>query len=198
MPTTVLIAGDSHVEGMGNYLKRGFEARGWTAVVYANRGKSTGWFAGQTVLRELVTVNKPDLVLLILGTNDEGQEDQPEVYMQKATLMLSQVNGTPTVWVMSPTIPRSEKENVGSATRNSILQKLELPYLTLIDPRPFTSTLNAYRAGDGVHFTLKGYQKWADWIVKTVTGKRSVVHSWKRLVSIASVLVLGIVIWRMK
>jgi lysophospholipase L1-like esterase len=184
----LLVVGDSHVEGLGTYLSKGARLSRWGTYVYANRGKSTAWYANQTILRDLVHARQPNLILIVLGTNDIGQEDQPDVYRQKAQALLAQAGSTPVVWIGSPTIPRSQDEDNGAARRNEILA--QIPGMTFVNARPMTSDLP--RTPDQVHFTMTGYKRWAERIVEYLHLPIIQGSSYGKVAAVVLTLALGV------
>jgi len=179
----MLLVGDSHVVGLAKHFKNLAESAGWTFISYSNVGKSTAWFARQSVVEQLVKQHAPHVVVIVLGTNDEGAQHNAANYLKNAEEVISQAGRAKVLWISSPTIPRSEIEDSGAAKRNEILmQNLKV---STADGRALTADLNALRTPDGVHFTVQGSKVWAERIfakTRPLLDSEAVLFSWKRFV----------------
>ena len=197
MDGRVLLVGDSLVQGLAPRFKQLTEAAGGELVSLSSIGKSTFWYGQQTFIQDLVNQYNPRLVIIVLGTNDEGAEQDPTKYHRAIDAVLRQTGGKRVVWVGPPTIPRSADEDAGSAARNTLLA--QHGGMVVFDGRALTSDLNDKRTPDGVHFTVAGSKVWAEHIfAKLQTVGRSTPF-WKKAVavaSIASLVLMGAVLMR--
>lgn len=187
----VLLVGDSHVHGLAAPFKALAKAAGWDVIHYSNIGKSTAWFARQNVLASLVAQYDPRVVVIVLGTNDEGAERNPSDYRRNIETVLLQAGHSKVVWIGPPTILRSAEEDEGAARRNNIIA--QQPGMLAVDGRAITADLTPLRSPDGVHFTVRGYKSWAERIFARtlpVMNSVSTSFSWKHLVVSASLATL--------
>lgn len=190
----LLLVGDSHVVDLAPFLKPLVETAGWDFTSHGDVGKSTAWYGRQDILDELVQQYRPHLVVVVLGTNDEGAEGSPNRYRQQIDTVLRKLGGAKVVWVGTPTIPRSVEEDTGAAARNRIL--VQHPGLVAIDSRKLTGNLGALRTPDGVHFTRKGYEEWAKRIfTQTENLLRAKSSHWRRWVAALSLVGIVVTVW---
>lgn len=77
----ILLIGDSILQGMTPFLPAELADLNPTSVVIeAVTGAGTRWWQKDGRIREKVAAARPDVVVLCLGTNDEGQEGSPSAY----------------------------------------------------------------------------------------------------------------------
>lgn len=194
----MLLVGDSLVGGLAPYLKGLVEPAGWGFTSASNVGKSTRWYGQQNIIASLVAQHAPQLVVIVLGTNDGGAESTPDRYRQFIADVVAQTGDAKVIWVGPPTIPRSAEDDRGSAARNRILA--DCPGIQAVDGRAMTDDLNAHRTPDGVHFTQAGSKIWAGRIFALIQNvKVKTAANWKRVVGVLSLVglaVAGVFYWK--
>lgn len=175
MTVQTLWIGDSHLEAMIGSLRDGAGARGWAGSLVAHRGWSTGRWAREGGLAAMVAVRHPDVVVVLLGTNDNPVDSDA------ARRLLAQAGGAKVVW-FGPFHSLAADAVLGPAVGAGYVSGA-----ALARGLPFA-------AGGNVHLTAAGYEQLADRLLDAVAGR---LHgSWKRaaLVGSAFALVIGTVI----
>ena len=85
--------GDSHLVGMASRVRELAGARGWSGLVSAHVGWSTGRWASSGELPPLVARVTPDLLVVVLGTNDEPPTPDD------VRALLAQAPGVRAIWI---------------------------------------------------------------------------------------------------
>jgi lysophospholipase L1-like esterase len=153
---SVLLVGDSHTEALGRALPPLLERQGMRVVhVAANRGKSTAWYVADGKLGALVRQYRPDVAIVVLGTNDQPNANYIRT-LQSAVEQIRQAGTSRIVWFGPPYAPAVEERVAAIRMR----QEGTLPQLGVswYDSWPMTTQGHA---PDRVHFTAAGYQAWA-------------------------------------
>lgn len=149
------LIGDSHMQALGPLLRR-FLPTGSVLSVQAQPGWSVKRWAAAP---PKVTA---DRVIVVLGGNDR---ETSKTYAATLKKFLSTLQSKEVLWFG----PSQAKGEIGAwHERTRQLQKSLLPGMGVrwIDSSPWTGS--DYRP-DGVHFTGKGYQRWAEGISGAVS-----------------------------
>jgi lysophospholipase L1-like esterase len=110
MGLRVLWIGDSILEGMAPNLPDAYRESGWAVDVRAesHSGWSTARWLREGDIARLVAEFNPFIVVVALGTNDEGEERNPDRYaanIQAMVDLIGSVNGAATIWIGAFTGP---------------------------------------------------------------------------------------------
>lgn len=195
----LLLVGDSHVAGLAPVIKPFANTVGWDLLAHSDQGKDIRFFGQQPILDDLMRDYKPHLVVIVLGTNPSGTypEQSSARYHQQIADVLHKVKKAKVVWVGPPTILANAADEASSVARTKLLaQRTDMK---LLDGREQTKDLNAYRTPDGFHFTAKGYELWGQRIFSGLQTSLSQFSSWKTwisLLSLAGLVVAGVLFWR--
>ena len=199
MQRRLLLVGDSHVAGLAPTLKPLVQAVGWDFLAHSEQGKDIRFFGQQSILDDLMSDYKPHLVVIVLGTNPSGTypEQSSARYHQQIGDVLHKVKQARVVWVGPPTILANAADEASSIARTKLLaQRTDM---TLLNGREQTKDLNAYRTPDGFHFTAQGYELWGQRIFTGLQSMLSQFSTWKTwisLLSLAGLVIAGIMFWR--
>lgn len=147
------IIGDSHTQALGPLLRRLLPN---VVAVYANPGWSVKRWAAAPP-----DVSQADRVIVILGGNDRETSKTYPTTLQK---FLVNLRGKQVIW-FGP--PQASGEIGTYHERTRQLQASLLPGMGVrwIDSTPWTGSDHR---SDGVHFTSRGYQRWAEGITGAV------------------------------
>ena len=195
----LLLVGDSHVVGLAPTLKPLVSAVGWDFRAHSDQGKDLRFFGQPPILDDLMSDYKPHLVVIVLGTNPSGAypEKSSARYHQQIADVLHKVKSAKVVWVGPPTILANAEDEASSVVRTYLLgQHGDMKFL---NGREQTKDLNAYRTPDGFHFTAKGYELWGQRIFTGLQTSLAQFSSWKTwisLLSLAGLVVAGVLFWR--
>jgi lysophospholipase L1-like esterase len=85
--------GDSHLVGMASRVRELAGARGWSGIVSAHVGWSTGRWASSGELPPLVARAMPEVLVVVLGTNDEPPN------ADDVRALLAQAPGVRAIWI---------------------------------------------------------------------------------------------------
>jgi lysophospholipase L1-like esterase len=153
----VLLIGDSLAQGLSPPLTALARESRIGMTTLAQQGSTIGaWTRGalNPGLRAKLA-EKPTLVLISLGTNDEylAPTQLPQVAAD-AKALLALLDPIPVVWILPPTLPKS----IGVT-----------PLLRDLAPHAFDSfAYKIPRAADGIHPTPTGYSGWAGTLWKSL------------------------------
>lgn len=150
---TLLIIGDSITLGMQPYLVEAFRAQPSVGRVWveAETGASTAAWQRGGRIAALVASRRPDVVVLVLGTNDEGSEDQEEGYEALVGRAASDArsHGARVLWI------GPFQEDAGGRARTAIIRRT-VGSGGVIDGVELASGLS--RAPDGLHLQMGEYR----------------------------------------
>jgi lysophospholipase L1-like esterase len=156
----VFIVGDSHSATLGPFLFESGQALGWEpAGRISNVGWSTGRYRNESEWKARIAEAHPDMVIVILGTNDAAQGQQAYVEQLRAVVDAIRASGARSiVWIGPPSAKNPQID--ARADRIAPWQGSFLPQMGVqwIDSRLYTF---GGHAPDGVHFTRAGYRAWA-------------------------------------
>lgn len=171
-PRTAII-GDSHTQVLGPLLRRLLPN---VVAVYANPGWSVKRWAAAPP-----DVSQADRVIVILGGNDR---ESSKTYPATLRKFISNLQGKQVIW-FGPSQASGDVGKYHEQTRK--LQASILPGLvsSWVDSSPWTGSDHR---SDGVHFTSKGYQRWAEGIAREVQASRQLSYWW--LLPVTGVLAL--------
>lgn len=158
LPKTILFVGDSMLEGLSPRLAAYAKENGHTLYTAIWYGSTTERWGKSDRLKSLKSRYKPDYIVVCLGGNELFIRDIVKKRAGYVDAILSQIGGTPYVWIGPP----NWKEDTGI---NALLQS------KVGDGRFFLSAhLRLDRAKDGAHPTRDAAAVWmdtvADWIVE--------------------------------
>lgn len=120
----------------------------------ANAGRSTAWYADQQLVERAVLTNNPDVVVFVLGGNDQCWGEAEQEHAMRA--LVAQAAPARVVWVgpMSAAVADVDRRHACSTSYSrAVARKLRIPFLDL---RRYTPH-DMYR--DGVHLTAAGYDQ---------------------------------------
>ena len=179
MPWTnkqVLIIGDSLSDGTstpGKLLAERLEAAGAQVRIQAKVGRSAYHFVtyqdGLRVVATEIAEHRPDLVLIILGTNDLSLGVQPTRSAFAKIKAAFDRAGIPTYHVGPPAFAQT---SLNTSAENIVKIGRELFGGRFIDARPMTQdilTSAQGRAGDLIHFQPAGARAWAARLADALT-----------------------------
>lgn len=153
----VLVFGDSHAEGLGPHLRAIAREEAVELLVVASRGTRMDQWASPSSalggeLDHALEQIDPDVVVVVLGTNDSYAQDGPR---QTASFeeLLDRLEGRGVVWVGPPALP----EVGGRAPAPALVRMLEERAPHYFD----SEDLELPTGPDGVHPTAAGYGTWA-------------------------------------
>jgi len=165
--TRVFVIGDSHSVLLGPAVVDAARGLGWTlAGKVSHVGWSTARFVSDDSWLVPLAATRPDVVVVILGTNDAAQSQQAYAAQLRAMVDAIRAAGVENiVWVGPPSVQKADID--ARIERIAPWQQSFLPQMgvTWIDSRPMTY---GGQAADGVHFTRAGYQVWASSLADTL------------------------------
>lgn len=165
----VFIVGDSHSATLGPFLFEAGRSLGWEPVGrVSNVGWSTGRYRNEADWKARIVEAHPDLVIVILGTNDAAQGQQAYVDQLRAVVDAVRASGAQSiVWVGPPSARNAHIDE--RADRIAPWQSSFLPQMGVkwIDSRLYTF---GGHAPDGIHFTRPGYRAWAAALMDDLRG----------------------------
>lgn len=146
-----LMLGDSLLVGMAPFIQPAFESDHPRdgAVILANTGWSTRRWLADGDVRGKVREYHPDVVVICLGTNDEGEERNPEGYEQVVDSLKADAAmlGARVIWVTSFSGP-------GSADRYRIIRGI----LGDRDTISGLELMHGVEMSGEIHPTVAGYR----------------------------------------
>ena len=152
-----LLVGDSHMQALGPRLTELMEPFGVDVVnTLTNAGKSTVWYADQQLVERAVLTDAPDVVVFVLGGNDQCWGEVEQERAMRA--LVAQAAPARVVWVgpLSAAVPDVDRRHACSTSYSrAVARKLRIPFLDL---RRYTPH-DMYR--DGVHLTAAGYDQFS-------------------------------------
>lgn len=196
-PLRVLPIGDSITAGAGNiagggYRKmvyEGLTAQGFQVDMLGsqNLGRGRGWdrdhegHGGKTVLwfkpriKKAVRRSNPDVVLVMLGTNDlNNKARRVEYIVNDLEVVIQRIREVaPNALILVSTVPpfprHAERTKKYQAMIPDMVAKQQDPFTVFVDT---ASGIERSELKDGVHPNTKGYRKIADaWIKALVEAK---------------------------
>ena len=153
----------------GDLLAARLLAQGAAAVrIDARVGRSAYNFFSREAWRELLAADaawRPDVVLIILGTNDLGMG------VQVTTERMRQIRDNFPLASVIGIGPPSFASAKNSNDAIIVVQLMRTVFSKFIDSRPLTTDLIVQgRAKDGVHFTATGAKAFAERLLLTLLG----------------------------
>ena len=147
----LLLIGDSYGVGMRPYVAQAFShqfSRGYVTVS-AETGWSTRRWMREGDVSGLLHQSNPNIVIVALGTNDEGEENSPDAYESMISRFdaMAAETGALVIWVTSFAGPGSEER--------FRLVRETVGFRRVIDGRGLVSGL---LSGDSVHPSGRNYQ----------------------------------------
>jgi len=159
-----VIIGDSILLGMSPAIHRAFRSsRPQDGVaIFATSGWSTRRWLSEGDLGAKVREYRPDVVVVCLGTNDEGEERNPERYEQVVDRFKADAaqTGARVIWVTS-------FSGHGSAERYAIVRGL----LGDRDTISGLALMDGVAMSGEIHPTVVGYGTLADHLLQTIWGR---------------------------
>jgi lysophospholipase L1-like esterase len=158
--TRAFIIGDSHSVLLGPALIKAMSGSGWeSAGQISHVGWSTARYVSDHTWQPALATARPDVVIVILGTNDAAQAQQAYAGQLRTMVDAIKAAGVPAiVWVGPPSVTNAAID--ARAERIAPWQGSFLPQMGVrwIDSRQMTG---GGQAPDGIHFTAAGYRAWA-------------------------------------
>lgn len=151
----ILLIGDSMAEGLASPLKQLAAGDGVILHAVYHRGTRIDQWASDPLLPAILAEFQPDLVLVVLGTNDEYlPASAVPKQLQDAEALIAKM-GAPVAWVGVPTLPA--RGSIPAGGSNGItpgIEALDVPVFP-------SSALQIQRAADQLHPTAAGAVGWA-------------------------------------
>ena len=167
--TRTFVVGDSHSTVLGPLLLEAGRSLGWEPVGrVSNVGWSTARYASEPAWKATLATARPDLVIVVLGTNDAAQGQQAYAGQLRAVVDAVNASGARSIVWIGP--PSAKNDAIDArADRIAPWQGSFLPQMGVkwIDSRMWTF---GGHAPDGVHFTRAGYRAWADAMMDDLRG----------------------------
>lgn len=156
----IFILGDSHSVLLGPAIVRAMSSSDWALAGQISRvGWSTARYSHDSTWLPEIAAARPDVVIVILGTNDAAQGQQAYAGQLKSVVDSIKSASVPAiVWVGPPTVTNAAVDARGDRIapwQGSFLPQMGVKW---IDSRQMT---NGGQAPDGIHFTAAGYRAWA-------------------------------------
>jgi len=154
-PTSILLLGDSLAVGLGSPFSAIAANNGVAVDVHAVSGKTAVYW--QPYVQDLLNSVRPDMMLVSLGTND-ATASNPAAYVEaiKSICSMAKSSGVRLTWILPPPLPLESPDRFPSL--EAVNQAIVNCSPEVID---VSGSLQAMRAGDGIHFTAQGYAAWA-------------------------------------
>lgn len=165
--TRVFVLGDSHSSPLAPLLIEAAREHNWSLAGQVSRvGWSTARYANDDSWQPAISAARPDVVVVVLGTNDAAQS-QPAYVAQLGKVVdgVRAAGASTIVWVGPPNVVNQAID--ARIERIAPWQDAFLPQMgvTWIDSRPMTG---GGHGPDGVHFTRSGYTAWAGALVDAI------------------------------
>jgi len=157
--TRVTIVGDSLAVGLTPRLSDLASGSGRTLTSHAVVGTRVTYWTPQ--IDQILSEDRPDLLLVSLGTNDAMLPNTKEFEQGVDQLLASAKRaGVKVLWILPPTMP--ERVALQDAVRAVVRAKADHYF--------DSTTLDIPRGGDGIHPTPQGAALWADALWKRLFG----------------------------
>ncbi len=170
-----LVIGDSHSEApwtFGGRVNAMLQARGLSSDIEGNRGWSVRRYLDTGTLASTLAKQKPDLLVVALGANDQVSDAQSDSYKRSLREFLNYARGAgvrEVVWFGPSKSEGSQEHRMPTRRRVARLQMevlrdtrtkdLYRPMkISWVDSMPLTADLPTR---DGVHMGPSEYQSWA-------------------------------------
>jgi hypothetical protein len=155
---SVLLIGDSHAV----FLKSHLRAKLGNNLIDGNPISATKTTQWTSKTESLVSQYQPDVVVVCLGTNDEGGSSLTQV--QQATERIANAcAGAFLLWCLPLTRSTIVKEKGVSQVIQSIVPNT-------LDPDDLNLPIGTDSDGKHIHATQQGYEIWADAIINYLNG----------------------------
>jgi lysophospholipase L1-like esterase len=189
--TRAFIIGDSHSVLLGPAVVDAARGLGWTlAGKVSHVGWSTAHFVSDDSWLVPLAATRPDVAVVILGTNDAAQSQQAYAAQLQAMVDAIKAAGVENiVWVGPPSVQKADID--ARIERIAPWQQSFLPQMGVrwIDSRQMTG---GGQAADGVHFTRAGYMAWASSLADTLASSFERSSSGSLIIPLAlAALVVG-------
>lgn len=148
--STIMLLGDSLAVGLGSHFHKVSREVGYKPVSYSKSGTTTIYWLRQ--IERLLSLHKPKLVLVSLGTNDSYGVG-PNSPTSNTFAMMSDIiakSGAIIVWIAPPDIKKEKIKKIQDV-RRMIMSAV---------PCYFPSEKFDIPLIDGIHTTGKGYSSW--------------------------------------
>jgi lysophospholipase L1-like esterase len=120
-----------------------------------------------TEIPGLAARDKPDLLLIALGTNDYWAG--PTYGARVRTLLQSMPSSQEILWLLPAQVPRLMPGIASISAQISAASKA-FPNVRLADSNILIGTNPGFIGPDGIHYTAPGYQAFARFIAASVNG----------------------------
>lgn len=184
-----LLAGDSILDGMALSLPAAFQAVFPRAEVHveAETGASTRrWYTGEK-FRQLVAEHRPGVVVVELGTNDEGSEGRAADYAELVGLMArdARLYGGRLLWVGPFNTDGAARER-WNIIRRTVGSADSIDGLALAQGLP--------RAPDGLHIQMGSYPELARRLARAVAERTGALRESDGAFGVVGALAVGAVV----
>lgn len=156
----VLVMGDSMTGWLAERLNAYGKQNGFTVSAVIWDGSTIGKWADSPKVSEIVTEQKPDVVLLCLGMNSLFEKNPESRLGTSLTKLLKKMGDVPVIWIGPPSWP-GHKE--GDVLSNWLAKELGASHYF----RSLGLTL-VRQSKRNPHPTREGMMKWADALVDWV------------------------------
>ena len=163
------MVGDSHLQGLDRPMRSALRARGYThAGTVARQGWNLRRFEVADDLTAVLRPMRPDVVIVVLGSNDYGVRSEAR-YLPRLTWLATaarRAGARRIVWIGPGAVDDRPALARTAATHDRVaeLQSSILPRLGVdwVDSRAVT---RGRLRSDGLHLTPRGYHDWASAVV---------------------------------
>jgi lysophospholipase L1-like esterase len=175
---TVLLIGDSIAQSIADEARVDLEAEGRTVVVQGVGGTglthgSPAWQLGATFdwqqrLAELDATYDPDVVIIVLGTNDVFAVPGGEDYARHVSRLLSATDAPTVFWADIASHTADEWRNAGARAINTAIATHEREGYSVVPFDAMVSTVVENLDRDGLHLSAAGQSAFSS-LVATMT-----------------------------
>jgi len=173
-----LLAGDSLAWSISDEVRTLLGARGYRVVaeVWPGSGltpQTSVWGRDwHTRIRELERSLDPQLVIVVIGTNDALQVDAGEPYAPLAASFLAGTDASRVAWADCSTRTFSAAGNRGCTTIRGVQNAIVRTGFGVIDYNAQVASDPRHHTGDGIHLSQWGQDRFAQLIDLWVAGRR--------------------------
>lgn len=184
----ILIIGDSHVDTtdaylnsktacFGDVLAKKLAALGHSVTLAGIGGSTVSDWLGEEVsrkgksLRPSELPQSPDLLLVVLGSNDMGKGSGAASAVADFPKLVERFNPARALWIGPPQM--RSKSAYNNENMGKLYDAAQAAGLPIFDSRPATAPAVDAGDGDGIHSGPKSAEAWASAVVAGIGGESS-------------------------